>query len=154
VAAETGHPTQLQAHRLAFGRGLDSGDERCLAGGTAASLAARAFAAEVGIVEFDPPGQLPGSVTLHHHLRQLVLDFPGCGLGHAKAAAQFDAGNALLADNDIKAAAGVIFDILRKKLRVSRGGNDPKAFMRNTLARLIRPGMAVYGELKTSVFGP
>src|SRR5271166_1320703 len=56
VFAETGHPTQLQAHRLGLGRGLDGGDERRLAGGAATALAARAFAAEIGVVEFDPPG--------------------------------------------------------------------------------------------------
>jgi len=33
-------PQQLQTHRFALGRGLDRGDERCLAGGAAAALAA------------------------------------------------------------------------------------------------------------------
>jgi hypothetical protein len=36
-------------------------------------------------------------IALHHHLRQLVLDGPGGGLGHAEAAAELDAGDALLA---------------------------------------------------------
>jgi len=57
VIAEAGNPAQLQAHRFAFRRGLDSGNERRLAGSTAAALAAWAFAAKVGIVEFDPPAQ-------------------------------------------------------------------------------------------------
>src|SRR5665647_2071450 len=97
MGAEAGDPTQLQAHRLALGRGLDGGDEWRLAGGSAAPLAAGAFAAEVGIVQFDAPAQPLGGVTLHHHLRQLVLDLPGCGLRHAEATAQLDAGDALLA---------------------------------------------------------
>ena len=40
LLAETLDPAQLQAHWLALGRGLDRGDDRRLAGGTAAALAA------------------------------------------------------------------------------------------------------------------
>ena len=40
--------------RLALGRGLDRGDERGLAGGTPAALAARPRAAEIGVVDLDP----------------------------------------------------------------------------------------------------
>src|SRR5208337_3343231 len=54
VIAEAGDPTQLQAHRFALGRGFDGGDERRLAGSTATSLATRAFAAEVGVIQFNP----------------------------------------------------------------------------------------------------
>jgi hypothetical protein len=85
--AEAGNPVQLQAHRLALGRGLDSGDERRLAGGTTAALAAGAFTPEIGIIQFHPPGQPFAGVALHHHLPQLVLDFPGRGLRHAEATA-------------------------------------------------------------------
>src|SRR5687768_10898707 len=41
LAPEARHPAQLQADRLALRRGLDRGDDRCLAGRAAAALAAR-----------------------------------------------------------------------------------------------------------------
>jgi len=40
LAAEAGNPAQLQADRLANGRGLDGRDARCRAGYTAFSRAA------------------------------------------------------------------------------------------------------------------
>ena len=57
LLAEALDPAQLQAHRLALGRGLDRGDDRRLAGRTAAALAAGALAAEIGVVDLDPAGQ-------------------------------------------------------------------------------------------------
>jgi hypothetical protein len=77
VVAEAGHPAQLQLHPLAVRRGLDGSNERRLAGCASAPLAARALAAEVGVVQFNAPAQLPGGVALHHRLRQLVPDLPG-----------------------------------------------------------------------------
>jgi len=35
-----------------------------------------------------------GGITLHHRLRQLVLDLPGRGLRHAEATSKFNAGEA------------------------------------------------------------
>ena len=55
--------------------------------GAMAVLAAGAFSLR-GVIQFDPSGQLFGGVTLHHYLRQLVLDLPGGGSRHAKAAAE------------------------------------------------------------------
>src|ERR1700741_4070034 len=97
MAAEAGDPTELQAHRLALWRGLDGGDERRLAKGSASSLAAGAFATEVGIVQFDTSSQTLAGIALHHDLLQLVLDLPGRGLRHPETTAQLDAGDALLA---------------------------------------------------------
>src|SRR5882757_5564341 len=97
TTAEAGDPTQLQVHRFALGRGLNRRNEWRLAGGAPTALAPRAFAAEIGVVQFDPTTQLLAGVALHHHLRQLVLDLPGRGLRHAEAAAKLDAGDALLA---------------------------------------------------------
>jgi hypothetical protein len=97
MSAEARDPTQLQAHWLTRGRGLDGGNKRRLAGSATASLAAGPFAADIGVVHLDAPLQWLAGVAFHHHLRQLVLDLPGGGLRHAEAAAQFDAGDALLA---------------------------------------------------------
>jgi hypothetical protein len=61
------------------------------------ALAAGAFAAEISAVDLDLFRQLLARVPLHHDLFQLVLNFPGRGLGDAEAPAQLDAGDPLLA---------------------------------------------------------
>src|SRR3954451_13486211 len=87
-----------QPPRLAVHGGLASGNEGCLARSTAAALAAAgALPAEVGVVDLDAPAKPLLGVTFQHDLRQLVLDLPGGGLGDAETAAEFDAGDALLA---------------------------------------------------------
>ena len=55
--------------------------------------------------------------------------------------------------DDIKSAAGAIYTETKKILRLVQPGNDKNAFMRNTLAPLIRPGMSIYDQLKESIFG-
>src|SRR6202158_1384049 len=80
-ASETLYPAQLQPDWLALRCGFDCRHERHLAGRTAATLAAVAFAAEIGVVDLDPPRQALCSVPLHHDLHELVLDLPGSGLG-------------------------------------------------------------------------
>jgi len=55
--------------------------------------------------------------------------------------------------DDAKAAAGEIFNAARKLLDITGGGNDPRTFMRATLAPLIKPGMKVYEDLYRDVFG-
>src|SRR5512144_2535225 len=97
LAAEALDPAQLQAHRLALGRSLDGGDDRRLAGRAATALATGAFATEVGVVHLHPAGQAFARIPLHHHLHQLVLELPGGVLGHAEAAAEFEAGDPALA---------------------------------------------------------
>src|SRR5690349_13271310 len=76
MVAEAGDPPQLQTHWLALGRGLDRGHERRLARGATATLATGALAAQVGVVDLHPPAEPLVGIALHHHLRQLVLDFP------------------------------------------------------------------------------
>lgn len=55
--------------------------------------------------------------------------------------------------DDYKSAAGTIYTDLRKLLGLTRHGNDWNAFARDTLARLLKPGMDVYVELRSDVFG-
>src|SRR5512144_1524900 len=97
AAPEAPHPAQLEAHRLALGRSLDGGDDRRLAGRAASPLAAGALAAEIGVVHLDAADQALLGVALHHHLLELVLDRPRRRLGDAEAAAELQAGDALLA---------------------------------------------------------
>jgi hypothetical protein len=96
-APEAPHPAQLEAHRPAFGGGLDGGDDRRLAARAATPLAAEALAAEIGVVDLEAADQALLGVALHHHLLELVLDRPRRRLGAAKAAAELQAGDALLA---------------------------------------------------------
>jgi predicted ATPase len=56
-------------------------------------------------------------------------------------------------DNDIKSASGLIFVACKRLLGITQGGNDAKAFMRNMLAPRVKPGLAVYDELRTAIFG-
>src|SRR3954467_9353996 len=93
---EAGDPTQLQSNRLSLGGCLDRDDKRCLARGPSTPLAAGALTAEIGVIDLDPAGEALGRVSFKRDLLQLVFDLPGGGLRHAKATAQFDAGNALL----------------------------------------------------------
>lgn len=56
--------------------------------------------------------------------------------------------------DDIKSAAGEIYNGLKKLLNLTRCGNDQDAFMRDTLARLITPDMRIYKELKQEIIQP
>ncbi|MDN8646960.1 hypothetical protein Q0S62_00790 [Stenotrophomonas indicatrix] len=38
-------------------------------------------------------------------------------------------------------------------LSLTQVGNDAPAFARNTLSKLIKPGMAIYDKLRMDVFG-
>jgi predicted ATPase len=53
--------------------------------------------------------------------------------------------------DDLKSAAGDIFVQLVKLLELVRAGNDKDAFMRDTLAPLIKPGMATHDALKRGI---
>ncbi|WP_435659693.1 AAA family ATPase [Leisingera caerulea] len=55
--------------------------------------------------------------------------------------------------DDIKKAAGTIYVEAKKMLSLKQVGNDAPAFARNTLAKLIKPGMAIYDRLRMDVFG-
>jgi len=53
--------------------------------------------------------------------------------------------------DDLKSAAGEIYNNLKKLLKLQRPGNNTDAFMRDTLAPLIQPGMKTFLELKADI---
>jgi len=55
-------------------------------------------------------------------------------------------------EDDIKKAAGCIYVAAKRVLSLTQMGNDAPAFARNTLAKLIKPGMNIYYKLHTDVF--
>ena len=57
------------------------------------------------------------------------------------------------APDDIKSASGEIYTKAKQILTVMGIGNDAKAFMRSTLAPLVRPGMQTYKDLRADIFG-
>ncbi|MDN7871222.1 AAA family ATPase [Burkholderia multivorans] len=54
--------------------------------------------------------------------------------------------------DDIKKAAGAIYTAAKQMLSLTQVGNDAPAFARNTLAKLIKPTMAIYAKLHRDVF--
>lgn len=57
------------------------------------------------------------------------------------------------ASDDVKAASPNIAARIKLVLRLLGAGHSPEAFMRDTLAPLITPGMATYDRLRRDVFG-
>ena len=57
--------------------------------------------ADIGVVHLDFSLQLLARVTFEHDLPEFVLHHPGGRLGDAKAATEFDAGNALFGLRDV-----------------------------------------------------
>ena len=57
------------------------------------------------------------------------------------------------APDDLKPASGDIYNACKSMLELTNPGNNTKTFMRDTLAPLIKPGMAVYDELRRDIFG-
>ncbi|MBR0925733.1 AAA family ATPase [Bradyrhizobium diazoefficiens] len=55
------------------------------------------------------------------------------------------------APDDLKSAAGSIYVELKKILRLTRCGNNTDAFMRDTLAPLVKPGMSSFEDLKRAI---
>ena len=53
--------------------------------------------------------------------------------------------------DDLKSAAGTIYNGLKKLLDLRQAGNNKDAFMRYTLSTLIAPGMKTYDELKSDI---
>lgn len=53
--------------------------------------------------------------------------------------------------DDVKSASGEIYTNLKTLLSLHRAGNNTDAFMRDTLAPLIRPGMKTYSKLKADI---
>ena len=53
--------------------------------------------------------------------------------------------------DDLKSAAGEIYNKLRLLLDIHHPGGDKDAFMKDTLSPLIVPGMETYQELKADI---
>lgn len=56
--------------------------------------------------------------------------------------------------DDLKPACGDIYVACKRILSLTQCGNTKEEFMRDTLTPLIKPGMAVYKELRSDIFGP
>ena len=56
------------------------------------------------------------------------------------------------APDDLKPSSGEIYNACKDMLELTNPGNNAKTFMRDTLSPLIKPGMAVYDELKRDIF--
>ena len=56
------------------------------------------------------------------------------------------------APDDLKPIGGEVYLKCKEILRLTNPGNNVNTFMRDTLAPLIRPGMAAYNDLKRDVF--
>lgn len=54
---------------------------------------------------------------------------------------------------DVKAAAGEMISGIRTRLALQNAGNTSSAFLRDTIAPLIKPDMTVYQQLKADIFG-
>ena len=55
--------------------------------------------------------------------------------------------------DNLKPASGQIYNACKDVLKLTQAGNTTQAFMRDTLAPLVRPGMTVYEELRRDIFG-
>jgi hypothetical protein len=56
--------------------------------------------------------------------------------------------------DDYKSASSHFVTSARTLLSMPAGGNSPAAFLRDTMAPLLAPGMGVYDQLREDVFGP
>ena len=54
--------------------------------------------------------------------------------------------------DDIKRVAGKLYLECKSRLDLENAGSDAKAFMRDTLAPMVRPEMATHQELKKDIF--
>ena len=57
------------------------------------------------------------------------------------------------ASDDLKSARGDIYTSLKKILGLTKCGNKPDSFLRDTMAPLITPDMEIYKQLEKDVFG-
>lgn len=56
--------------------------------------------------------------------------------------------------DDMKSAAGMIYNKAKQRLSLTGVGNDARAFERNVLSPLLQRGIRAYDELKASIFPP
>ena len=57
------------------------------------------------------------------------------------------------ASDDYKSARGDIYTALKKRLALTKCGNSPDTFIRDTLSQLVTPDMNVYKRLEAEIFG-
>ena len=57
------------------------------------------------------------------------------------------------ASDDYKSARGDIYTSLKKRLALTKCGNSPDTFIRDTLSPLVTPDMNVYKRLEAEIFG-
>lgn len=55
--------------------------------------------------------------------------------------------------DDIKSAAGQIYNSAKRRLGLTGVGNDQQSFARNILAPLVTPNMQTYRDLRYCIFG-
>jgi hypothetical protein len=55
--------------------------------------------------------------------------------------------------DDVKSAAGLVYNALRMLLGLVGAGTDSSAFLSDTMAPLVKTGMPVYAELREDIFG-
>jgi len=60
--------------------------------------------------------------------------------------------NSKATPDDLKPASGEIYNACIRILKLTRAGNDSRAFMRDTLAPLIESGTTVYKRLRRDIF--
>jgi predicted ATPase len=58
------------------------------------------------------------------------------------------------AADDLKPICGPLYNACKEVLELTACGSTAEAFMRDTLARLVRPGMPIYDQLRCDIFGP
>ena len=56
--------------------------------------------------------------------------------------------------DDMKAASPQLYVDIKRILGLTGVGNDATSFARNVLAPLVKPGSAIYEQLKKDIFGP
>ena len=78
-------------------------------------------------------------------------DITGCLISEKK---RIQASRTDAASDDLKPLARDIRVACERILGINQGGNDTQSFLIDTIAPLIKPGMAVYDDLKQDIFGP
>ena len=58
-----------------------------------------------------------------------------------------------ISPDNLKPACGKIYNACKDILELTQCGNNVEAFMQDTLAPLVKPGLTIYEELKDSIFG-
>lgn len=57
------------------------------------------------------------------------------------------------APDDLKSASGTIYTSLKKRLGLTKCGNNPDTFMRDTMVPFITPDTEIYKQLEAEIFG-